>query len=76
MSADQGHRSDFKNWILISDQGGCGFQTGGIHRYFEDLKSASNAEVESKDFFETLLPGARGSPTARTAAPARKPAAP
>ncbi len=39
-------------WILVPDQGGREFRTGGIHRYFEDLKRAPNTDMGAKDFFE------------------------
>jgi hypothetical protein len=45
-------KSALKIWILVSDQGGSAFQTGGIRSYFEDLERASNADMEPKDFFE------------------------
>ena len=45
-------RSGLKIRILVSDQGEREFQTGGIHRYFEDLERAFNADMEPKDFFE------------------------
>lgn len=44
-------RSHLKNRVLVSDQGGREFQTGGIHLYFEDLKPSSNADMELKDIF-------------------------
>ena len=36
---------------FVSVQGGREFETGGILMYFEDLKFASNAEMEQKGVF-------------------------
>jgi len=41
-----------KKRILVQGQGGHDIQTGGILPYFEDLNSASSAEIGPKDFFE------------------------
>ncbi len=45
-------RSHLKKRILVQDQGGREYQTGGIRRYFEDLIRTPNAEIGPKDFFE------------------------
>jgi len=45
-------RSHFKNRILVQNRGGAVFQTGGILKYFEDLKQGPNKEFGPKDFFE------------------------
>jgi hypothetical protein len=37
---------------LIQNRGGAVFQTGGILKYFEDLKHGTNKEFGPKDFFE------------------------
>jgi hypothetical protein len=47
---------------LVQDQGGSGFQTGGILAYVEDLKPGSNKDIGPKDFFEmagSMLPYTR-----------------
>jgi hypothetical protein len=46
-------RNHLKIRILFPDQGGRAFGAAGIHRYFEDSKRASNADMGPKDFFET-----------------------
>jgi hypothetical protein len=46
------NRSYLKNRILVQYQGRADLQTGGIHRYVEDLKRKPNAEIGPKDFFE------------------------
>jgi hypothetical protein len=45
-------RSYLKKKILAQYQGRADLQTGGIHRYVEDLKRGPNAEIGPKDFFE------------------------
>ena len=38
--------------ILVQDQGGFEFQTGGIRLYVGDLEPGSNTGIGPKDFFE------------------------
>jgi hypothetical protein len=45
-------RSYLKKRILVRIRGGGEVQTGGIHRYFEDLNRAPNKEIGAKEFFE------------------------
>jgi hypothetical protein len=45
-------RSYLKKLILVQDQGGREFQTGGILLYFEDLERTPNADIGPKNFFE------------------------
>jgi hypothetical protein len=42
-------RSHLKNWILVQNRGGGVFQTGGILKYFGDLKQDTNKEFGPKD---------------------------
>jgi hypothetical protein len=44
--------SHLKKRILVQDQGGSGFQTGGILAYVEDLKPGYNKDIGPKNFFE------------------------
>ncbi|MDJ0669066.1 MAG: hypothetical protein QNJ61_17425, partial [Desulfobacterales bacterium] len=45
-----GPKSYLQIGILVSYQGGCELQAGGIHRYFEDLQRASNTHKGQKTF--------------------------
>jgi hypothetical protein len=45
-------RSHLKNRILVQNRGGGVSQTGGILKYFEDLKQDTNKEFGPKDIFE------------------------
>ena len=56
-------RSHLKKRILVQNRGGAVFQTGGILKYFEDLKQGTNKEFGPKDFFEMpcIPPAEKGS---------------
>jgi hypothetical protein len=45
------YRSHLKYRILVQGRGGSEFQTGGILRYFEDLKRGTNKEIGQKGAF-------------------------